>query len=49
MDFVEMLRPGEQLAQDDRRPALREHLTSHRIAGWMTNPRSLRSTKRCVV
>ena len=50
MDFVEMKRPGEHLAQDDRCPALREHLACHRHGTDLTetgfhspepNPKSL--------
>jgi hypothetical protein len=36
MDFVEMLRPDEQLAQDDGRPTLCEHLTGHRDGTKLT-------------
>lgn len=28
-DFVELLRAGKKLTQDNRRPALREHLARH--------------------
>jgi hypothetical protein len=50
MDVVEMLRPGEHLAQDNRRPAFREHLARHRYGadltiarahGWKPSPRGL--------